>query len=377
MEASLPETPEELTAEWLSGALGWPIRAVEHQILGKGLGFLGDIVRLRLMSDSADTPASVIAKLPKKANRATGEMLGVYEREILFFQDLAPQVPARTPQVYFSQFDRDAGSEKQKPILGFLDRMPGFLFPAIASMGAKIAAGKNRKYLLIMEDLGNLEMGDQLSGASLEQCARVLADIAGTHRLFWKDSQLADKFWLLPMDLDARMRHRMFKATLPAYRAAAAQELQPTLDWLEVHAAKLMTAFTREAPPTLVHGDLRLDNVCLDAERCAYLDWQLTRVGPAAYDVAYFVGGAMAPETTVNTERELVREYHRKLDVADYSFERFWRDYQRALVLTVIALSPTADVQIDQGRGQEMMRRWLERLSARLQHVEIDTLLAR
>jgi aminoglycoside phosphotransferase (APT) family kinase protein len=138
-----------------------------------------------------------------------------------------------------------------------------------------------------------------------------------------------------------------------------------------------MTAFMREAPPTLVHGDLRLDNVCLDAERCAYLDWQLTRVGPAAYDVAYLLGGAMAPETAVSTERELVREYHRKLDVVDYSFERFWRDYERALVLTAIALSPTEDVQIDQGRGQEMMRRWLERLSARLQHVEIDTLLAR
>ena len=377
MAAALPEVPEELTAEWLSGALGWPIRAVERQILGKGQGFLGDIVRLRLMSDSADTPATVIAKLPKKANRATGEMLGVYEREILFFRDLAPQVPARTPQIYFSHFDRDAGSEKQKSILGFFDRMPGFLFPWIASLGAKVAAGKNRKYLLIMEDLGNLEMGDQLAGASIEQCAQVLADIAGTHRLFWKDSQLKDKFWLLPMDLDARMRHRMFKTTLPAYRAAAAQELQPYLDWLEVHAAKLMTTFTREAPPTLVHGDLRLDNVCLDAERCAYLDWQLTGVRPAAYDVAYFLGGAIAPETTVNTEREMVREYHRELDVADYSFECFWRDYQRALVLTVIALSPTEDVEIDQGRGQEMMRRWLERLSARLRHVEIDTLLAR
>ncbi len=377
MEPALPEIPEELTAEWLRAALGWPIRAVERQILGRGLGFLGDIVRLRLTSDSAEAPASVIAKLPKKANRATGEMLGVYEREILFFRDLAPRVPARTPQIYFSHFDRDAGSEQQKPILGFLDRMPGFLFPAIASLGAKVAAGKNRKYLLIMEDLGSFQMGDQLAGASLEQCARVLAQIAGTHRSFWKDSQLQEKFWLLPMDLDARMRHRMFKATLPAYRSTATEELQPTLDWLERHGAKLMTAFTREAPPTLVHGDLRLDNVCLDGERCAYLDWQQTRVGPAAYDVAYFLGGAMAAETTVNTERELVREYHRALDVADYSFERFWRDYERALVLTALALSPTEDVQIDQGRGQEMMRRWLERLSARLRHVETGTLLAR
>ena len=377
MESTLPEVPEQLTAEWLSAALGWPIRAVEREVLGRGQGFLGDVVRLHLRSDSDDAPASVIAKIPKKANRATGEMLGVYEREILFFRDLAPRVPARTPRIYFSHFDRDAGSEKQKPILAFLDHMPGFLLPLIAAMGAKVAAGKSRKYLLIMEDLRELEPGDQLAGASVEQCARVLAHIADTHRSFWNDTRLADAFWLLPMDVDARMRHRMFNATLPAFRAAATPELRPCLDWLEQHAATLMSAFAREAPPTLVHGDLRLDNVCLDAERCAYLDWQMTRVGPAAYDVAYFLGGAMAAETSADTERELVRAYHRALDVADYPFERFWRDYQRALVLSVTALSPTEDVRIDPGRGQEMMRRWLERLGARLRHVEIDALLAR
>jgi Ser/Thr protein kinase RdoA (MazF antagonist) len=372
----LPETPEELTAEWLSGALGWPVRSVERQILGTGQGFLGDIVRLRLTSDSADTPASVIAKIPKRANRGTGEMLGVYEREILFFRELAPRVSARVPRIYFSHFDRDAGSEQQKAILGFLDRLPALLFPLVAVLGAKIAAGKNRKYLLIMEDLADFEPGDQLAGASSAECARVLAQIAGTHRSFWDDAQLQEKFWLLPMDLDARMRHRMFRATLPAFRAAATPELLPFLDWLERHGAHLMAAFAREAPQTLLHGDLRLDNVCLAGERCAYLDWQLTRVGPAAYDVAYFLGGALAPETSPEAERALVAEYHRALGVADYAFERFWRDYQRALVLSVLALSPTDDVKIDQGRGQAMMRRWLERLSARLRHVPIDTLLA-
>jgi hypothetical protein len=32
-------------------------------------------------------------------------------------------------------------------------------------------------------------------------------------------------------------------------------------------------------------------------------------------------------------------------------------------------------VEIDQGRGQEMMSRWLDRLTARLQNVEISNLL--
>jgi thiamine kinase-like enzyme len=371
----IPEMPEELTSDWLSGALGWPISAVEQQVLGKGQGFLGDIVRLNLTSDDPDTPASVIAKLPKKANRATGEMLGVYEREIMFFQDLAKQVPARTPQILYSYFDRDAGSEKQKQILKFLDGMPRFMIPLIATMGARVAAGKNRKYLLIMEDLGSMEMGDQLVGASIEQCAQVLEHIASTHRSFWNSSKLEEQFWLLPMDIDTRMRHGMLKKSLPSFREIATQNLQPHLDWLEAHGAVLMKTFTRDAPKTLVHCDLRLDNVCFDHDGCVYLDWQLTRSGPAAYDIAYFLGGALAPETTSSQERELVRDYHRELDVTDYPFDDLWRDYQRGLMLTLTSLAPTEDVEIDEGRGQEMMDLWRERLAARLQHVELGTLL--
>ena len=375
MNLDLPETPEQLTAEWLSQALGWPINSVEQQILGQGQGFLGDIVRLRLTSDDAETPESVIAKLPKKANRGVGEMLGVYEREIMFFEDLATQVPARTPQVFFSHFDRDAGSEKQKQILKTFDRLPRFLIPVVAAIGARVAAGKNRKYLMIMEDLGSLEMGDQLAGASIKQCSQVLAHIAGTHRFFWNSTSLQEKFWLLPMDIDSRMGHWMFKRSLPAFMEIAAPEMKAHLDWLGTNGAALKRSFTRDAPHTLVHGDLRLDNVCFDTDACAYLDWQLTRVGPAAYDIAYFLGGALPPETTASEERDLLHAYHRLLDVEDYPFESLWRDYQRALMLTVSSLSPSEDIAIDPGRGQDMMNHWLERLNARLQHVELSTLL--
>ncbi|TNF90088.1 MAG: hypothetical protein EP301_01735, partial [Gammaproteobacteria bacterium] len=65
----IPELPEELTEEWMSGALGKPIKQLDQEILGQGQGFLGDIIRLHLKSDAAEVPATLIAKLPKKANR--------------------------------------------------------------------------------------------------------------------------------------------------------------------------------------------------------------------------------------------------------------------------------------------------------------------
>ena len=42
----VPELPEELTADWIRQAIGWPVASVEREILGQGVGFLGDIVRL-------------------------------------------------------------------------------------------------------------------------------------------------------------------------------------------------------------------------------------------------------------------------------------------------------------------------------------------
>ena len=372
---SIPESADELTCEWLNLATGWQVETSEFEMLGRGQGFLGDIMRLHLQSDAPGTPTSVIAKLPKRANRVVGELLGIYEREIMFYQDLAASVPVRTPEIFVSKFDRDAGSEKQKQILKVCDSLPKFMTPLIGSLANRVAASKNRRYLLIMEDLGALECGDQLMGAEPDACALVLKQISAMHRLFWNSPGLSEKFWLLPLDIDARMRHGMFCLGLPTFRNIATPALTPYPNWLEEYGASLMTAFVRDAPNTLIHCDLRLDNVCFDTNGCVFLDWQLTRTGPAAYDVAYFLGGALAPEVSESRERELVREYHRALDPENYPFEDLWRDYQRGLLLAATVLAPSEDLEIDEGRGQEMMSRWLERLSARLQNVDPDLLL--
>lgn len=368
----VPEHPEALTAEWLSTALGAPIRGVRREILGEGQGFLGDIVRLHLDSDDERLPASMVAKLPKLANRPVGELMGVYEREALFFRDFAPRVPARHPKIYFSHHDPDSGSEKQKEILAFCDRMPRLTHRMLMALGKYAAGRTHRRYLLLMEDLGTFEPGDQLAGASVERCARVLEQFAATHRAFWESPSLDDSFWLIPLGIDARMRAGIFRRSGPALRSVAPDGMQPYIDKLLELGGDLVKRLEADAPRTLIHCDLRLDNVCFDGERCAFLDWQLVRSGPAAYDVAYFIGGALPPETTEAEELRLLHRYHDALAVADYPFDRFHRDYQRGLLATLPSLAPTTDFNIDEGRGQAMMQRWRERLLARLSHVDLD-----
>ena len=371
----VPEHPDEITAEWLSGALGVPIRSVRRQILGEGQGFLGDIVRLHLETDAEGVPASVVAKIPKLANRAVGELLGVYERESRFFNDFASNVPVRIPELYFSHCDPDEDSAHQKEILAKVDGLPGFTHGLATVIGKFVAGRKNRRYVLIMEDLGEFEPGDQHAGASLEQCARVLEEFASTHRSFWRCDSLDESFWLVPLGLDARIRAGVYRKSVKALREVAPPGLEPYIEKLRELGGELVRRLAEEAPKTLIHCDLRLDNVCFDGNEVAFLDWQLVRSGPAAYDVAYFLGGALAPETSAEDEERLLRRYHDELCVTDYPFEQFHRDYQRALLASLAAVAPTPDVEIDEGRGQEMMQRWRERLGARLAHVDVDRLL--
>jgi hypothetical protein len=371
----VPEHPEQLTAAWLGSTLGWHVRAARQDVLGEGQGFLGDIIRLTLDHDDPGAPSTVIVKLPKKANRAVGEMLGVYEREVLFFQTFGAGFPVRIPRVYFSHYDPDAGSARQQEILGALDRLPGFLAPAAGFLGKRIAAAKKRRYLVVMEDLAAFRPGDQLAGAEVEACARVLEQFAPAHARFWGGEALSGKFWLLPMDIDARMREFMFRRSLEAFRAEASDHLRPCVDWLGRNYAQLTRTLTAQAPVTLVHSDLRLDNVCFDGSNCAYLDWQLLRAGPAAYDVAYFLGGALCERAGRDDEMGILERYHAALGRSDYGFDRFLRDYRRALVLSLAAVVPQSDVAIDAGRGQAMMARWRRRLEARLAQVSLDSLL--
>ena len=377
-ELEIPETPDDLTADFLTTALGTPIQGVEQTELGDGRGFMGDILRLDLTVESPDAPRSVVAKLPKRANRPFGEMIGIYEREILFYRDLAAAIPARTPTIYYSFYDPDPASEQQAEVMAIIDRMPRFLSGALTAIGKWQAGRRGRRYLVLMEDLGHLDIGDQLAGTSVDRCRMVLEQIAATHRALW-NTDLTQFFWLLPIDIDAKLRHGLFKRSLPIFRRRVGNTLTQELDWLDRNAERLMRTFAAEAPTTLLHCDLRLDNICFDTSGpdagCVFLDWQLVRRGPAVYDIAYFLGGALAEDTPPDEVDALLRAYHTALDRDDYDFDRLKRDYQRGLLLNLTTLTTIDQVDVGDDRGAALMDRWIARLTARLDGIDYSTLL--
>ena len=391
--AYIPETIDDVTPIWLSEVLKEhpsfdhaEIVGIARERLGDGHGFMGDVYRLSMdYKAPCAAPNSLVVKIPKLENRAMGEMLGTYERENMFFETLGADVPIRIPACYFGAFDRDRGSENQQEILAFADKLPTFLTKHMGTFGLWVAGRKRRRYILLIEDIKKAKGGDQVVGTSPQECEKILQSVARTHAAFWRKPGLEDHFWLLPQDIDHRMRFQTFlKSREPfnhLFPDLLEAGLQSYVEWLEAHGAQLATTLYREAPETLVHSDLRLDNVLIDesaADGVVLLDWQLVRRGAAAYDVAYFLSGGLKVAEGPEVVDGLLESYHKVLcdaGVEDYPFDTFRRDYQRAVLVVLQTLTSIDQVELGDGRGKELMHSWMRRLLARLQGIDPDNVM--
>src|SRR5271165_2007677 len=83
----------ELTTRWLEQVLGsGPIESFELERVGTGQMSETTRVRIGYGAGGEDGAASVVIKTASEdeSSRATGVNLGVYEREVRFYRELAP-----------------------------------------------------------------------------------------------------------------------------------------------------------------------------------------------------------------------------------------------------------------------------------------------
>jgi thiamine kinase-like enzyme len=395
----IPTRVDELTPEWLThalregGLLGEAkVSSVRHETLSEGKGFIGQVFRLHLGLEPAESgaPHTLIAKLPTtvRENRAVGELLGAYEREILFYRELADLVPIRTPRAFFSQMEGSRTSKREAEGAAMMDRLPMWLIRAGMRFVTWISARRERDYVLLIEDLAPDLPGDQVAGCSPDRARDTLESIAAVHARFWCSESLQQSYWLRRLDLNPRTMHSVFLQNVPEFRerfASHSTDLNRSLAWLEQNAVELMRALHASAPETLLHCDLRLDNVTFppDGEpsddRIGLFDWQLCGRGPGVYDVAYFLSGALAVDAPTETARELVEAYHGALcahAVEDYALEECLRDYHRGLLCVLHRVASTDTMEFGDERGAELIAVWMERNLARLRGVDFDALLS-
>jgi Ecdysteroid kinase-like family len=279
------ERPSELTADWLASALEAPVADFNYERIGTGQ--MSECYRVELTGTGDSAPRSVVLKVAATdpVSRQTGLALGLYEREVRFYTDIAPSLDGGpVAACHHAAFDPDSGA-----------------------------------FHLLLGDAGPAEVGDEIRGATVEQAVLALQELARLHAPALGDRAMAQAEWLnreSPMNqtligqLYAGFVERYGDQIDPGHRLVCERLVASFDAYLAAEAAS-------DRPQGLVHGDYRLDNMLFGkagADRpLTVVDWQTVSWGPAMTDVAYFLGCAVPNDLRRDHYDTLLRAYHHAL----------------------------------------------------------------
>lgn len=330
---TIPNDITEVTPAWIESALNaggkisvGTVASVDLKQIGEGVGIMGELYRAALTYSAGQGPASVIVKLPSRAeeNRAQGVALGMYDCEVNFYQQIADGTDARIPRSYFAASVPGTGT-----------------------------------FVILMEDLGHMSMVAQMDGMSPAQTVRSLESLAAVHASWWGKADAPQLSWVPSVVHEriqgfAQMWPALWEMFLPKFQQVLPEGGAELGGWMANAYWDVMVKFS-ESPWTLLHQDFRVDNLMFDNDQVAVIDWQSIGRGPAAYDLAYLLGGSVTVEARRENEEAWVRHYHSVLvdRGVDYSFDSLWRDYRIGHLLggpsTAVLTGATFDLGNERG----------------------------
>lgn len=317
---SFPVSYQDLTADWLTEALGYRVKGFTVAPLGEGVGVIGLVTRVHL--DADDGPESLIAKFPSPfpGNRAVADTYDMYEREYRFYTEVAPRVPIRAPTCYHAEFNLE-----------------------------------NRDFVLLLEDLSGFRVGDQVQGCTVSEAHRIIASLAALHRHSWqpddstgirehdtpsqREGMIGGFRMGWPFVLENFPRH--FTDERVRFGALVPDSVNRLLD--EIH----------EGPLVIAHGDVRLDNVFFSEEGIALVDYQAVCKAAPEHDLAYFVTQSLPDH--VRQAQDWHRVYFRHLvsKGIEYDRARSFERYRRCALYFLcyaVVIAGTLDMANERGR---------------------------
>jgi len=394
---NVPFSREEIDPAWLTSALRdsgviaeEEVVDVTHRVIGEEAGFLGEVAILNLKySDPASTaPASMVLKIPTALkNRVMGQLMGVYEKEIRFYNQLQPELSIRSPRHYYSALSAadDPGVVLER--LKKLDQQPIWVIALLAVVMRWLFGLMPRRYVLLIEDVSHHRLGDQSQDSSDDDVERALTTLARLHGQFWGSEALDKMSWISPVDLTGKPIEIANKQAIKKYREANAAALSDSqyklLAWIEANGLEL-TALQGRHPRTLLHGDFRVDNLCFDdtVGEAIVLDWQTMVSGSGGMDLAYFLSNALPLEASEERVNELIEFYRQGLarEGVEISFERLRWLYELGMLSMLQKIAPIMfqeQLELGSERGPEVMQGWVNKTYRRLESVQYHDILSR
>jgi aminoglycoside phosphotransferase (APT) family kinase protein len=351
---SLPTTPDEIDAIWLTEALAVRhpgVRVAEVEVVARR-EVTNTHAELRVRYDApAGAPSQMFCKMLPFSDSARRQAIagtGMGLREALFYECLAPTLALRVPTVHVACHDASDGS-----------------------------------FLLLLEDLASTgcTVSDGPTSVAPAAAAQALEDLAELHVRYEDPARrTAEAAWVPPPMAggdygDVRLRYGLdhHRDRLSPHFAAIAE--------LYLEKRQSFHALWDTGPRTVIHGDLHIGNLFDDHGRTGFLDWGVINVSTPLRDVSYFLNLALSIDDRRRHERELLRHY---LDARaargglDIGFEEAWRTHRLQAAYTVPACCQIVTFPEDATERRRIFAAaFLARAEAALEDLEVRAALRR
>ena len=349
MAVVIPDSINDVNAQWLAEATGLDIKTADIGIIGVGVGVASAVYRAKLTGNNC--PASVIVKLPALDEAAvfTSSILRMYIREVLFYKSLAKECPVITPRSYYGDVNLETS-----------------------------------KFAMVIEDLSGMRIIDQTLGISIDDARIAIDALAKIHAKWWgKGEALAAEGTTMPFS------DPIYPAILPIVFAEGWEKITKELDVSQAirkigdkfapQIARLMSSMM-DGTSTLAHGDFRADNMMFNSKNeLVLIDFQLIGSGTGAYDLAYFITQSLTSDDASKYEQELFNRWIEGLrlnGVTDITREHLWLQYRgTALFCLVYPVVACRGMDLNEPRSRALVTTMNSRFERALNELDLHNLI--
>ena len=234
------------------------------------------------------------------------------------------------------------------------------LAPLRAKLSPRLFSGTSTDHgsngLFLLEEIRDARNRDQLRGLTWPELTSAARAVAKIHACYWnspglrKASGLPHHHYMRAHEVRRHLPKFLRWAKIPARERKLFQDLP----------GKVSSALARlrRQPLTLVHGDLRSDNIFYGRNSVKFIDWGLALAGNAMFDLARLAGGSARKPLSLLQHVDLFKIWYGELarhGVQNYSRPQAWQDYRDAVLLTLtIPVTNAPTLATFSSRGRKM-----------------------
>jgi Ser/Thr protein kinase RdoA (MazF antagonist) len=240
-----------------------------------------------------------------------------------------------------------------------------------------------------MEDMAPAALGDQVAGGTLDQARHAVRACAQLNAQWWENPGLDTLSWLPALDAPDQIEvlDSWYQASWEPFLANKGESVSAEVRAAGAGLARDLPGVMHRlqqspAANTLIHGDLRLDNMFFGGADMpvALVDWQLTWRTTPGLDLAWLLNQSLPVTLRRAHEAELLDLYLAELaarGVRNYTREQLWEDYKLATLFRFLAPVVVLAGDFDMGneRGLALAEALFERNAAAIEDHHLEDLI--